>query len=360
MPIPKFATEGATKWDCGDYFQSNVKSASAGQSALFKSRKHVNEGGWSRKMNEERASSMRTQWRSVINNLAEGVKTERRFCKKMDRMNSNLLRDIAEAKLSARKLIRHLEKEKAAREELEDVCYDLAKEIEGRKAEIGALRNEQRRFEEEVEEERRMQQMAEVWREEQAQMKLADAKFILEDKYVEVNEVIADLRAFLRRSNVDVRSKVEVVRQAFECGVKDLSCVIPESDKAFAVIEDSQTSEADCASIVQFISNELKDASRRKMSEGESERSVRRACMSKTKRKVQKGCQKSEGSEVSSISWMQPKSAASPVLDARTNPHVVRAMTGHNQWPWRIQRHGLEAKLEGQKMLLRNVLKQKT
>lgn len=297
MPIPKFATEGATKWDCCDYFGSNVKSA------LYKSGKQANEG-----------SSMRTQWPCVINNLAEGVgvKTERKFCKEMDRMNTNLVRDIAEAKLSAKKLIRHLEKEKAAREELEDVCCDLAKEIEGRKAEIGALRNEQRRFEEEVEEERRMRQMAEVWREEQAQMKLADAKLILEDKYGEVNEVIAHLRAFLTRSNV--------------CGV-----MIPESDKA-----EWRNDEADCAAIVHFISNEFKDASTRKM----SERSVRRACMSERK-------------------------GSKPGLDARTNPHVVRAMTGHNQWPWRIQRQGLagnllEAKLESQKMLLRNVLKQKT
>ncbi|KAH6792791.1 hypothetical protein C2S52_003268 [Perilla frutescens var. hirtella] len=178
--IPKYARKCESKaWDCADYFEA--------------------EGGRWRMMNEERASP--SMCLAVINNLAEGIKSERKICKNMDKMNAKMVRDVGEAKLSARKLKWRLEKEKKARKELEGVCYDLANELKSRKAEIGALRKEQRRIREQVEEERRMREVGEVWREERAQMKLADANLILEDKYAEINQAMAHLRAFHAESN---------------------------------------------------------------------------------------------------------------------------------------------------------------
>ncbi|XP_042029611.1 protein BRANCHLESS TRICHOME-like [Salvia splendens] len=129
----------------------------------------------------------------AIENMADGVTAERRICK-----------DIKKMKLSAMKLLRNLQRERKAREELEGACYGLAREIEARRAETLALREQQQRVRLEVEKERRMRQMAEVWREERAQMKLAEANFILEDKYAEVDGLIAELKSFLTSSETQI------------------------------------------------------------------------------------------------------------------------------------------------------------
>ncbi|KAL0305930.1 UNVERIFIED_CONTAM: hypothetical protein Sradi_6010300 [Sesamum radiatum] len=233
VPTPKIATEGVTKWDyCYSkawvdvsYFRGRAEIlknnqeiattpvASARCAELFKARKRINkleaEQGWSRtklkhflkKLNEERASWIRTQHQRMclmVKNLENDVKRERRKCRKMDIMNSKLLNDITEVKLSARKFKQNFEKEKRARELWEDVCDELAKEIEGSKAEIEALRNQHARIQEEVEKERKMMQLVEVWREERSQMKLINAKLMSEHKYTKMNNLIVDLEAFLR------------------------------------------------------------------------------------------------------------------------------------------------------------------
>ncbi|XP_042028587.1 protein BRANCHLESS TRICHOME-like isoform X2 [Salvia splendens] len=169
--FPTHNLEGATKWDCCDY---------------LKSRKHVNE--------VETGMKYRMRKMEAIENMADGVRAERRICKDIKKMNASLLRDIGDVKSSAMKLLRNLQKERKAREELEGACYGLAREIEARRAETLALREQQQRVRLEVEKERRVRQMAEVWREEQAQMKLAEANFILEDRYAEV------LRRFLNQT----------------------------------------------------------------------------------------------------------------------------------------------------------------
>ena len=50
---------------------------------------------------------------------------------------------------------------------------------------------------EEVEEERKMLQMAEVWREERVQMKLIEAKVALEEKSSALDKLREDLEAFI-------------------------------------------------------------------------------------------------------------------------------------------------------------------
>ena len=71
---------------------------------------------------------------------------------------------------------------------------------------------------EEVGDEGKMLQMAEVWREERCQMKLIDAKVILEKKYSQMNKLVADLEAFLisRNATPDVEEmrKAEFLLQA--------------------------------------------------------------------------------------------------------------------------------------------------
>ncbi|KAL1537337.1 hypothetical protein AAHA92_29866 [Salvia divinorum] len=285
FPAPNL--EGATKWDFCDYVDEP-----------FESRKHVNE--------VETRTKHRLRKVEVIKNMAEGVRAERRICNDIKKANSALLRDIADAKSSATKLLRDLQRERRAREELEGACYALAREIEARKAETSALREQQQRVRLEAEKERKMRQMAEVWREERAQMKLADANVILEDKYAEVNGLIAELKAFLASSDshsnagLNVTTKAEILREVFGLVMTKGGCkhAFPESNNAFA---DARTSEAGTRS------------------GGDGEGS-----MNKGSHTSQKCLAKTKGSSM--------------VMDgcsARRNPHIVRAMKGHIEWPRR-------------------------
>lgn len=304
MPIPQFAAESVTKWDYynskawDDHFERNTTYTR--DTDTFKARKRVDENDKC----------------SEVKNLAGSVKRERKNCRNMDMINSNLLRDISETKSSSMMFIRNLEREKKARE---DMCENLAKEIEESKAQIGALMNQQKRIEMEVEEERKMLQIAEVWREERMQMKLANARLILEDKYAEISNLIADLQAFLRKLN-----KIE-----------------DEDDKRIGDHHDHNGSHNSAASEISAVS-------------------------------LMQSKKGSSGSKIETA-WSGSKDARENIVvdgssdRSRRNPHVVRAMKGHIEWPPRgipipnrsSGSNRLKATLESQKTLLRNVLRQR-
>ncbi|XP_027087433.2 uncharacterized protein [Coffea arabica] len=149
---------------------------------------------------EEKESSKRSKRQMVqkINDLKVELQKERKNYQKMDLVNSKLLTDLTHAKLAAKQFKQEYEKEKNARELLEDICHDLGNDIKDHKAKIRAIKVECAKILEEVEEERQMLQIAEVWREERVQMKLIDAELILEEKYCQMNNLIADLENLLR------------------------------------------------------------------------------------------------------------------------------------------------------------------
>ncbi|TKY57282.1 hypothetical protein E2542_SST21728 [Spatholobus suberectus] len=130
------------------------------------------------------------------------------------------------------------EKERKGRELIEEVCDELAKEIGEDKAEVEALKRESMKLREEVEEERKMLQMAEVWREERVQMKLIDAKVALEEKYSQMNKLVADLETFIKSKSADPNSKemreAESLQQAAAAmniqDIKGFSYQPPNSD----------------------------------------------------------------------------------------------------------------------------------
>lgn len=105
--------------------------------------------------------------KAQITELKAEVEYERKARKKMESVNKKLNRELSE--------------ERKGREALERVCGELAREISAAKAEINRMRKE-------MEEERKMLRMAEVFREERVQMKLAEAKILLEDKISELEE----------------------------------------------------------------------------------------------------------------------------------------------------------------------------
>ncbi|KAK6154647.1 hypothetical protein DH2020_008895 [Rehmannia glutinosa] len=207
--IPKFEMEGVTKWDKGysktssdvNNFSSHVKklqqhqaiatisvSSDHRQAEIFKDRK-------SRK--KLKAEHMLT----IAKDLIDEIRKERKNCEKMQILNSNLVSDIYETKLLASKYMRDYEKEEKSRKSLENVCVEKTKEFEAKKAEIRDMKIEGARIQEEVEKERKILQITEAWREEHARMKLVEVKLIFEDKYWQMNNIIEDVKAFLRSSN---------------------------------------------------------------------------------------------------------------------------------------------------------------
>ncbi|EXB81881.1 hypothetical protein L484_015357 [Morus notabilis] len=103
--------------------------------------------------------------RTQIMELKTELEYERKARKKLESINKRLVKEAAE--------------ERRGREAMEKMCEELAKEISFDKAEISTMKRE-------IEEERKMLRMSEVLREERVQMKLAEAKIVLEEKLLEL------------------------------------------------------------------------------------------------------------------------------------------------------------------------------
>ncbi|KAG8382571.1 hypothetical protein BUALT_Bualt05G0091500 [Buddleja alternifolia] len=103
--------------------------------------------------------------RAQITALKADLEYERKARKKMDSVNKRLARELSE--------------ERKGKEALERVCQELAKDISSDKSMMNRMKRE-------IEEERKMLRTAEVIREERVQMKLAEAKILLEEKFSEL------------------------------------------------------------------------------------------------------------------------------------------------------------------------------
>ncbi|KAF8766082.1 hypothetical protein HU200_007573 [Digitaria exilis] len=184
----------------------------------------------------------------ILDAVKEELNRERKQRQRADMMNSKLLNDLSEMKFAAKRYLQDYEKERKARMLMEEVCDELAKEIAEDKAEVEAMRTESMKIRGELEEEKKMLQLAEVWREERVQMKLVDAKLTLENKYSQLNKLqdeLEDLLCSQQGSNLEKRtlSEAERLREAI-CstkinGVKEFSYKPPPpSEDIFAVFEE--------------------------------------------------------------------------------------------------------------------------
>ncbi|XP_064967236.1 uncharacterized protein LOC135614130 [Musa acuminata AAA Group] len=189
---------------------------------------------------------------NIIEVIKDDLSRERKVRKRVEIMNSKLVHELAEAKLLAKQSLQDYEKEKKERELIEEVCNQFAKEIGHDKAEAESLKRESTKIQEELDEERRMLQMAEVWREERVQMKLVDAKLMLEEKYAELSELQADLDAFLRahsdsNGNMSLLKEAEAFREAASLlkfqDIKFHYQPPPSSGDIFSVFEELQPRE---------------------------------------------------------------------------------------------------------------------
>ncbi|KAI7737708.1 hypothetical protein M8C21_011880 [Ambrosia artemisiifolia] len=472
------AMEGATKWDpCSWKASEDVKRiyseskhleeqvgvmsmVSGLESELEAARARIHELETERraskkkleqflkKLNEERAawrSREHEKIRAVIDDIKSEVNRERKNRQRMEIVNSKLVNELADAKLSAKRYMQDYEKERKARELTEEVCDELAKEIGEDKAEVEALKRESMKMREEVDDERKMLQMAEVWREERVQMKLVDAKVTLEEKYAQMNKLITDLEAFLnsKRSDLDMDEikRAEALKQCAESvtiqEISDFKYEPANPDDIYAVFEEVNFAEMNAKDIQQFDKNggnvdeedededesgwetvsNLKDEGSN-YSPNESDPSVTKStrrvweendgtpiheitevCLVQNNKIPKKGSsisrlwrssyssngdnckiismeglngRLSNGSHLSNGTHLSPDRSSGVSASewscspgSGSNPHITKGMKGCIEWPRGVMQKNslkaklLEARIESQKVQLRQVLKQK-
>uniref|UniRef100_A0A6N2KY17 Uncharacterized protein n=1 Tax=Salix viminalis TaxID=40686 RepID=A0A6N2KY17_SALVM len=202
-----------------------------------------------KKLGEERTSRLsreRQKIRAVIDDCENQISRERKKGQKLELLNYKLVNELSNVKSSAKQFRKDYEEEQKAREVMEEVCNELAYKVAEDKAEVETFKTESIRIQEEMEEERKMLQMAEVWREERVQMKLIDAKLALEDKDCQMNKLITDLEAFLRSRSgtLDVNElrKAELIRQAAKLvnvkDIKEFSYAPPKLSDIYSIYEE--------------------------------------------------------------------------------------------------------------------------
>lgn len=103
--------------------------------------------------------------RAQITEARAELESECKARKKLESLNKRLAKEVSE--------------ERRGREALERVCEELAMEITAHKSEISRMRRE-------IEDERKMLRTAETIREERVQMKLSEAKILMEEKLTEM------------------------------------------------------------------------------------------------------------------------------------------------------------------------------
>lgn len=292
-----YAMEGATKWDPVYASDKNSEDSklvdqklnansviSALESELEQARGRIEElesekrsqkkkiEHFLKKLSEERAawrSREHEKVRAIIEDVKSDLSRERKNRQRLEIVNSKLVNELAEAKLSAKRYMQDYEKERKARELIEEVCDELAKEIGEDKAEVDSLKKECMKIREEVDDERKMLQMAEVWREERVQMKLIDAKVALDQKYSQMSWLVVELEKFLRSNgaNLDVSEvrKAEILRRAVASvnieDIKEFTYEPSNSDDIFAVVEEMAMAEGNEREIEQCVSNVYVDHS---------------------------------------------------------------------------------------------------
>ncbi|XP_028808298.1 uncharacterized protein At5g41620 [Neltuma alba] len=160
---------------------------------------------------EERAAWKRRERekvRDAITHVAEELEVEKKLRRQTERLNKKIAEEMANVKASHLKTSKELEREKRAKEILEQICDELAKGIGEDRAQVEELKRESAKVRKEVEKEKEMLQLADVWREERVQMKLSEAKYQFEEKNAVLERLRNELEAFLRTKDDEGKDDV--------------------------------------------------------------------------------------------------------------------------------------------------------
>ncbi|KAL8517722.1 hypothetical protein ACS0TY_015813 [Phlomoides rotata] len=148
---------------------------------------------------------------AAIGSVAGELEVERKLRRRLESLNTKLGKEVAELKSSLVKVVKELESEKRAREITEQVCDELARNLDEDRAE--------------VEKERQMLELADKLREERVQMKLSEAKHQFEEKNSDVNKLRKQLEVFLRTKRAEVEDDDDGEESKDDSGESDLHSI---------------------------------------------------------------------------------------------------------------------------------------
>lgn len=134
---------------------------------------------------------------AAIASIASELEVERKLRRRLESLNKNLGKELTEMKSSFMKAVNDLESEKRAREKTEQICDELARNVDEDRAEVEKLKSESIKIHEEAEKEREMLELADKLREGSVQMKLSEAKHQFEEKSSAISKLRKQLEVFL-------------------------------------------------------------------------------------------------------------------------------------------------------------------
>lgn len=310
----------------------------------------------------------------MLDELKDKLTRERRSRERMELLNTKLLHELDVANKSIAQCMKNYEKEKRERKLTEEVCHELAKQIGEDKTKIEKLMRDSIKIYKEVEEEREMMQMTEQWREERVQMKLDDAKNVLEEKYNQMVELIAYLQMFLRSRGDEVNDKeiedARLIKQAVESvnirQILELSYNFSKSDDVFPIYEECSEKAGmeypPTSNQVTLCRNDETTISHTKYSQHRME------CDGWYKQKechmigetTTSLCKDSVEGSFKHFELLRQANST----DHNINPHIARGMKGCIEWPRVIPKTNLkviplEERVKSQKSQLQHILKPK-
>lgn len=183
---------------------------------------------------------------TVLDDLKDKLSREKRSRERMELLNAKLVHELAKTKVYAKQCVTNYKKEKKKRKMIEEVCNELAMQVREDTAKLEGLLSDSVKICKEVEEEREMMEMADLWREERVQMKLADAQFLLEDKYNQMVQLIGFLQEFLRSRGAEINTTeledAQLIKQMVESvsikRIVELSYDFSKSDVTVSAFEE--------------------------------------------------------------------------------------------------------------------------
>ncbi|KAK4432592.1 hypothetical protein Salat_1021400 [Sesamum alatum] len=149
---------------------------------------------------EEKASWKNKEHQAIeaaIGSIAGELEIERKLRRRLESLNKKLGKELAEMKSSFMKAVQELESERRAREITEQVCDELARNVDEDRVEVENLKSESVKVHEEAEKEREMLALADKLLEERAQVKLSEAKHQVEEKNSAISKLRKQLEVFL-------------------------------------------------------------------------------------------------------------------------------------------------------------------
>lgn len=174
------------------------------------------------KLREEKAAWRRREHKkvqSILEDMKADLDHEKKNRRQLETINLKLVDELKEVKMAANNLLQEYDNERKTRELTEEVCNKLVREVEEYKSEIEVIKRDSLKLRQEVDEDRKLLQMAEVWREERVQMKLVDARLALEDKYEQLSKLQQDVEVFVasfncaKGDNTIIREAENIIRE---------------------------------------------------------------------------------------------------------------------------------------------------